>query len=112
MVKAGTRYLLHKHSWRTNREELTKNMCMHRCKGWACMGHVCSLAVRRLSHHQRSETLEKRSIRIIKDKVFMAIRLNGGLFVKATPTITEDKASNKQTGLTNVSRLWSVKPCR
>lgn len=55
---------------------------------------------------------KKRSIRIIKDKVFMAIRLNGGLFVKATPTITEDKVSNKQTGLTNVSRLWSVKPYR
>ena len=108
MMKAGTRYLLHKHSWRMNREELTKNTCMHKCKGWAYMGHVSSLVVRRLSHHQRSETLEKRSIRIIKDKVFMVIRLNDGLFVKATPTTTEDKVSNKQNTLTNISRLWSV----
>jgi len=64
------------------------------------------------SHHQRSETLEKRSIRIIQDKVFMCVRLNGGLFVKAAPTTTEDKVSSKQTGLTNTSRLWSVGPCR
>lgn len=113
MMKAGTRYFLHKHSWRMNREELTENTCMHRCKGWAYTGHVCSSAVRRLSHHQRSEVLGKRrSIRIIKDKVFMGVRLNGVLFVKATPTTAEDKVSNQQTGLTNVSRLWSVGPCR
>lgn len=52
---------------------------------------------------------EKRSVRIIKDKVLMGVRLNGGLFVKATPTSAEDKVSNEQTGLTNVSRLWSVR---
>lgn len=42
---------------RANRKHI-----MHRCKGWTCVGPVCSLAVRPLSHPQRSETLEKKDL--------------------------------------------------
>lgn len=38
----------------------------------------------------------------------MAIKSNSVLFVKATPTMTEDQMSHKKTRLSIVSRLSSV----
>lgn len=90
-MRAGTRCLLHKHSWRTNREELTENTS---CTG-AKDGHAWVLSAAWLLGHfptlRGVRLWKKRSIRIIKDKVFTAIRLNGDLFVMAMPRTTEDK---------------------